>query len=260
MTSTAPDSDKKFDHQTAGLTTKHIDTISISQKGVKRRENQDRFVVKTLMKDAVLAVVADGMGGEAGGDIAARMAVSELENIQDIRQGNELDVLVAVFKNSDNKILQVSSSNAAIENMGTTLTAVFIKNKKVYWVHVGDSRLFVFRKNRLKQITQDQTFARFLFEEGEITKEQLATHYSQHILDQCIGHGECEPEKGSFSLKKNDLLILSTDGLHKVLDHQSIRMILHSEVHIKAKTERLIRKTLEAGGNDDITVLMLHVL
>ena len=101
------------------------------------------------------------------------------------------------------------------------------------------------------------TFARFLLEEGEITKEQLATHYSRHILDQCVGHTECEPETGSVSLEKNDQLLLSTDGLHKILDQQTIGHILNSEAPILIKTKKLVRKTTEAGCNDDITLLII---
>lgn len=144
--------------------------------------------------------------------------------------------------------------------MGTTLTAILIKDQKAYWAHVGDSRFFLFRRDWLKQVTQDQTFARFLFEEGKITKEQLATHYSRHILDQCVGHGGCEPETGSVSLGKNDELLLSTDGLHMVLGLQNMEYILNSEGSIKIKTEKLVRKAIEAGGNDDITLLILHFL
>ena len=188
------------------------------------------------------------------------MAVSDFEKIQCIRQGKELNSLKELFKKSDKRILQASNENPEFQDMGTTLTAVFIKNQKAYWAHVGDSRLFLLRKSRLKQITQDQTFARFLFEEGEITKEQLTTHYSQHILDQCIGHGECEPETGSVSLKKKDLLILSTDGLHKTLDRKNMEIILNSDVPLKIKAEKLIQKTIKARGNDDITVLLLYCL
>ena len=255
-----PDPEKNFDRQTFVLNTGHIDSFSMSQKGMTRRENQDRFIVKILQKDAVIAVVADGMGGEAAGDIAAQMAVSDFEKIQCIRQGKELNSLKELFKKSDKRILQASNENPEFQDMGTTLTAVFIKNQKAYWAHVGDSRLFLLRKSRLKQITQDQTFARFLFEEGEITKEQLTTHYSQHILDQCIGHGECEPETGSVSPKKKDLLILSTDGLHKTLDRKNMEIILNSDVPLKIKAEKLIQKTIKARGNDDITVLLLYCL
>ncbi len=253
-------SKKKFDYQTLVLNTRQIASFARSQRGVTRKENQDRFLVKALREDAVIAVLADGMGGPAGGEIAAQMAISDFEKIKDIDHGKELDFLKEQFLKSDKRILQSANQNPDIEDMGTTLIAVFIKNQKAYWSHVGDSRLFLLRKTRLKQITQDQTFARFLFNEGEITKEQITTHYSQHILDQCIGHGDCEPETGSFLLKKNDFLILSTDGLHKVLDQKKIKDLLSFDISIKTKTEKLFQKVLEAKGNDDISVIILHVL
>ena len=251
---------KKFDYQTSVLNTRNIDSFSISQKGVTRSENQDRFLVKVLQKDSVLAAVADGMGGEAGGDVAAQMAISNFEEFQTIQPGKELIFLEKLFKKTDEKILQVSIENPVFENMGTTLIAVFIKNQKAYWVHAGDSRLFLLRKNKLIQITQDQTFAKFLFDEGEITEEELSTHYSRHVLDQIIGHGECEPESGSISLKSKDMLLLSTDGLHKTLNNQEIEIILSSDTTKRIKAEKLIQKTLGAKGNDDITILILDIL
>ena len=251
---------KKFDYQTFILNTRNIDSFSISQKGVTRSENQDRFLVKALQEDSFIAAVADGMGGEAGGDVAAQMAISTFEEFQTIQPGKELVCLQKMFKRSDEKILQASIENPIFENMGTTLIAVYITNQKACWVHAGDSRLFLLRKNKLLQITQDQTFAKFLFDEGEITKEELATHYSRHVLDQIIGHGECEPESGLISLKSKDMLLLSTDGLHKTLDHKEIEAILNSDTTKRIKAEKLVQKIIEAKGNDDITVLILDVL
>ena len=254
------DSKKNFDYQMFVLNTKHIDSVSISKKGVTRRENQDRSLIKTLPEDTVIAAIADGIGGESAGYVAAQMAISSIEELQTIQQNNEIISLKALFKKSDEEILKASTKNPAYENMGTTLIAVFIKKQKAYWIHAGDSRLFLLRKNKLKQITQDHTLAKFLLDEGEITKKELKTHYSRHILDQCVGHGECEPDTGSVSLKKNDLLILSTDGLHKTLHHNEIEIILNADAKNKIKAERLLRKTIEAKGNDDITIMILDIL
>ncbi|NOX33715.1 MAG: serine/threonine-protein phosphatase [Deltaproteobacteria bacterium] len=251
---------KNFNHQTLVLNNSQTNSFAMSQKGVTRKENQDRFFVKALKKGHLIAVAADGMGGEAAGDIAAQMAVSGFSGTTGTRQGKELIFLKKIFEKSDKTILKESIRNPAFEGMGTTMTAVFIKGHKAFWAHVGDSRLYIFRKGRLKQVTKDQTFARFLLEEGEITKEQLATHYSRHILDQCIGHGECEPETGSVRLKKNDLVMLSTDGLHKILAQKDMELILNSKTSIKRKAENLIRKTIKSHGNDDITVLLIDLL
>jgi serine/threonine protein phosphatase PrpC len=254
------DPKKKFDYQIFTLNTKHIHSFSLSQKGMTRRENQDRFLVKELPEDALLAAVADGMGGESAGYVAAQMAISSLEALPTIQQDKELIFLKELFKKYDKKILQASIKNSDYKNMGTTLITVFIKNQKAYWVHAGDSRLFLLRESRLMQITQDQTFAQFLFDEGEITESELTTHYSRHIIDQCIGHGECEPESGSIPLKKNDMLILSTDGLHKTLSNNKIEIILNADTEKSIKAEKLIQKTIEAKGNDDITIMILDIL
>jgi serine/threonine protein phosphatase PrpC len=253
-------SKQNVDRDTYKLHTSYVDAISLSQRGVTRSENQDRCLIKSIQKEGVIAVVADGMGGESSGDVAAQMAILSFEEVQNIRSGTELDFMKKLFKKTDKKVLKASCQKPLFENMGTTLIAVAIKNETAYWTHVGDSRLFLFRKKSLKQITQDQTFAKFLLDEGEITQEQALTHYSQHILDQCIGHGECEPETGSILLKKNDVLLLSTDGLHKTLDQKKIETILNSNTSKKQKASKLLKKTVEAKGNDDITVLLLQIL
>jgi len=253
-------SKQSTDRDTYKLHTSYVDAISLSQKGLTRKENQDRCLIKSIQQEGVIAVVADGIGGELAGDVAAQMAILSFEEVQNIRSGNELGFLEKLFKKTDKKILKASCQNPLFENMGTTLTAVVIKNEIAYWTHVGDSRLFLFRKKILKQITQDQTFSRFLLDEGEITQEQSLTHYSQHILDQCIGHGECEPETGSLFLKKNDIVLLSTDGLHKILDKKKIETILNSNTSIKQKASKLLKKAVEAKGNDDITALLLQIL
>ncbi len=252
--------EEKFNHHPFLVQTEDTKAVSISQKGVTRSENQDRSLIKTIPGDAVVAAVADGIGGEPAGDVAAEMTIASFEKIQKIRHGSELDVLKNLLKEADRQILKASEQNPSFEDMGTTLTAVVVKGKIAYWAHVGDSRLYLLRKKRLEQITQDQTFARFLLDEGEITQEQVATHYSRHILDQCVGHGECEPETGSVSLRKDDLLLLSTDGLHKVLDSKNIERILSSDTAMEAKTSTLVKKAIETRGNDDITLILLHIL
>ncbi len=236
------------------------DIFTQSQQGATRKENQDRFLVKPIQPDELIVVLADGMGGEAGGGIAAQMTITDFEGIQHFPKNKEFQFLIDLYSQLDNKILNAGDKNIVLRDMGTTLISLFLKGNTAFWAHAGDSRLYLLRNKKLAQITQDQTFARFLLEEGEITEDEISTHYSKNILDQCVGHGVCEPETGSISLKKDDLLLVSSDGLHKPLENSSIEKILNQNMSLEIISGTLIKKILNQKGNDDITIVLLHVL
>jgi serine/threonine protein phosphatase PrpC len=130
----------------------------------------------------------------------------------------------------------------------------------VHWVHVGDSRLYVLHNQQLIKITEDQIFARFLVEEGEITQEQVPTHYSRHVLDQTVGCGICETETGRFELSKGDLLILTTDGLHKLIATEIIISVLLDKTDLETKAKSLVEAALDSGGKDNITIVIAERL
>jgi protein phosphatase len=140
--------------------------------------------------------------------------------------------------------------------MGSTLVGVLLRDRIAHWVHVGDSRLYLLRNGTLTQVTEDQTLARFLLEEGEITAEQLPTHYSRHVMDQCVGCGYAEPETGRLKFLTGDLLVLSTDGLHRQILENALYSILNTDTNLETKAKRLVKAALNAGGKDNITVVM----
>ncbi len=149
-----------------------------------------------------------------------------------------------------------SQENKTLEGMGSTLISVLVRDRIAYWVHVGDSRLYLLRNGTLTQVTEDQTLARFLLEEGEITAEQLPTHYSRHVMDQCVGCGYAEPETGRLKFLDGDLLALTTDGLHGQLSENVLKSILNIDSNLEIKARALVKAALEAGGKDNITVVM----
>jgi protein phosphatase len=235
-----------------------IEVASLSQKGMKRKLNQDRFVI-TELQDGIVAALADGMGGEPGGEKASAIAVSGINAVKQIPENREIHSLVKTFHEIDQQILTASKTDHDAENMGTTLTALYISGQSAYWTHVGDTRIYLFRHKKMTQVTSDHTFAKFLLDEGEITPDQAKTHYSQHILEQCMGQGEINPETGIMPLEQNDLILLSSDGLHKPLETSAIQSILNSRGSLEQKCDQLIRETQNAKGNDDITVVLIRL-
>ncbi len=255
----------KFDEQvhaeegTAELSDGSINVFAITHKGRLLKYNDDRYFMKRLEGGAILVSIADGLGGDVSGDYAAEIITGRLAGIRTVKEGFETEQLSAFAKESDLAILRESKKDPELEAMGTTLICLVIQNNQVHWVHVGDSRLYVFRDHNLHQITKDQTLARFLVKENEISPEQVATHYSRNVMDQYIGCGYCEPEIGSFNLRKDDLVILSTDGLHKSIPAEKMVEVFKKTSGVDILARSLVKEALQNEGSDNITAVLAEV-
>lgn len=245
-------------YKTYSSETFRIEVASLSQKGMKRQMNQDRFTIEQL-KEGIVAALADGMGGEPGGEKASTLAMSGIKTVKQIPENREIDSLVKIFHEIDQQIMAASKTDHDAEDMGTTLSAIYISGQSAYWSHVGDTRIYLFRHKKLTLVTSDHTLAKFLLDEGEITPEQAKTHYSRHILEQCMGHGEITPQTGIIPIEQNDVILMSSDGLHKPLSAATIQSILNGDGSLEKKCDHLIRKTEDAKGNDDITVILIRL-
>ncbi len=244
-----------FDRTELGVLVK---TFSLTHTGLKRKTNEDRYLVKEL-DDSILLAVADGMGGEVAGDYAAEIAIKRLSSMR--RDGTAGDLrLSELVKGADQALQDEIKDKPDLEGMGTTITATLLEDSIAHWVHVGDSRLYIFRGEQLIQITKDQNLAQFLVDEGEITAEEARKHPLRHLLDQCVGCGECKPEIGHFEVKGGDLIILSTDGLHGTVSGETIASFMTGEKDIETKVRSLLKATLDTGGKDNITVVVAEIL
>ena len=227
--------------------------------GRVRKVNEDRYLIKKLSDGSMLLAVADGLGGEVAGDYAAEIIRGKLAEINHIPKREERSFLEHRVIDIDLAIKGEGEKNPDLEGMASTLVFVLLRGGFAYWVHVGDSRLYVLRDKKLIQVTEDQTFARFLVEEGEITPEQVSTHYSRHVLDQCVGCGICEPETGRLEVKESDLLILTTDGLHKTISGETLLFNLNAETNLKTKAQNLVQAAMDNGGDDNITLVIAEI-
>jgi len=233
--------------------------FGISDIGLVRKTNEDRYLIKELEDRSVLIAVADGLSGEVAGGYAAEMLKEKLSSLNHISRNSEQSELDHLARVIDRSIYTEGRKNKSLEGMGSTLVGVLLRNRRAHWVHVGDSRLYLLRNGALIQVTEDQTLARFLLEEGEITAEQLPTHYSRHVMDQCVGCGYAEPETGRLQLLTGDLLVLSTDGLHGEIPENSLNSILKNHTSLEIKARVLVNAALNSGGKDNITVVMAQV-
>jgi len=247
------------DEGTTDLQSESENIFAITHIGRIRKSNEDRYLIKKFPDHSVLLAVADGLGGEVAGDYAAEITRGKLAGIEHVSKGNERQYLDSLVEDIDLSIYNEAQKNPDLKGMGSTLVGVLLRNGCAHWVHVGDSRLYVLRENQLMQITEDQTFARFLLEEGEITPEQAPTHYSRHIMDQCVGCGICEPETGVLEVQSKDLLILSTDGLHKEIPYATMMSLLNAETDLETKAKSLAQAALGTGGKDNITIVIAEI-
>ena len=234
-------------------------SFAVKHRGLVKEDNQDLFIVKKFDDGCILLAVADGLGGMVGGKRAAETAKECLSNFNPECQAVEAHI-EELMQEANQKIMETVEKEPDLEGMGTTLTAACVRNGTVCWAHVGDSRLYLFRGDELRQITEDDTMAGFLFSEGELTKEEARIHPGNKFVFQCIGgSGEFEADTGNFEVQPGDLLLFSTDGLHDEVPEEEIVSTLRSDKDLEEKTDDLLSAALAAGGKDNIAVVMVEV-
>lgn len=240
----------------ANLAADDLDIFAASHIGLVRGANEDRYLIRRLDTGSVLLAVADGLGGHEAGDYAAEILRGKLAGLNNVPVGREQEILARLAVETDRIILDLAEGTPELEGMGTTLLCVLMRDSTAYWVNVGDSRFSIMRGGQLLQITKDQNLARFLVEEGEITRQEVPHHYSRHILDQALGSAMEEPETGKVQCLSRDLLLLSTDGLHNEVAEKVMTSILAADTALETKGRELVRAALAAGGRDNVTVVV----
>lgn len=233
----------------------HINAAGGSWKGVARKRNEDRFVV-TTMADYTLLAVSDGMGGHPAGDIAAEDILKSLTNWEKDRS-DPLSFLIEAVARAESAILKRVEKDTDLTGMGATVTAALIRAWKIFWVHVGDTRLYLLRDGKLKQITKDHSFLQDFIDDGTYTSQQAAEHPMAHMLDQCVGCADTVPDCGSFPLAAGDILLLCTDGVYRPLGEAGIRSSLLSP--LREATDQigsLLEAAVRAGARDDATAVV----
>lgn len=235
-----------------------METYALTHQGLERKENQDRFFVREFEDRAILLAVADGMGGEAGGGLAAQKAIEVIKEFNLNPAGVE-DAFCAVFQEADRRISEITRQNPRFRGMGTTLTAAYLIKEEIHWAHVGDSRLYLFRDGRLTQVTEDDTFVHHLAKGGVITQAQARNHPMQNILLYCLGCPPLRVSYGRFKVQKDDLFLLCTDGLYHEVNEKKMVSILKKKAALQKKLEGLLQAALDNGGHDNITLAGMRI-
>lgn len=238
------------------MTVIDTDTWGESHIGCKRKTNEDRFLIKELPGLMILAV-ADGMGGHAGGEVAAQIVIDAFAEYN-FSKDNVKNDLKSALETAQKNILYKSSRNFDLDGMGSTATTMALFQNKAFWVHVGDSRIYLLHDKKIRQITTDHTFMQDLIEDGAISLEQAEKHPLKNLLDQCVGCDEIHPDTGMLTLRKNDRILLCSDGLTRHLPDVQIESILMVNP-VQRAGQQLIRTALEMGGADNVTVIVKKI-
>jgi len=218
--------------------------------------------------------VADGMGGAASGEVASNLALRVLvslilnaakwalkldnpetreKELQDVKESAE-----AYFGKVDKALMEYMEAYPRLKGMGTTLTGAYSFGDDLFILHIGDSRAYLFRQNKLKLLTHDQTAAQALADSGAISAEEVSTHRLRHVLTSCLGgqEGRIEMEIRHLRLIDADRLLLCSDGLTDMVTEPEIAEALRATTESEKACQALVDLALQKGGKDNVTVAM----
>ena len=240
-----------------------IKAYAKSDKGKVREINEDYFYISTSLDEVQLYILADGMGGYNGGEIASKLAVQTAKNyIENNFKETEKDkdsiiqLLGSSMEYANMVVYEKAKENPELQGMGTTLEICLIYNNKAYIGHVGDSRTYRIRKQFIRKLTQDHSYVQKLVKEGTITNEQAAHHPQKNMLMKALGcNAFLEPDVMVKGFLKDDILIICSDGLTNLVDQETIYEM--ASKNIEQATKDLVNLANDRGGYDNITVIVI---
>jgi protein phosphatase len=245
-----------------------VELASLTDVGCQRENNEDSYAYWEPAKDADftklgrLAIVADGMGGHEGGQVASRLAVDTF--IKAYAGAADFDPakrLLSALKDAHRTIQERAKQDAQLSSMGTTCTALALIDTRLYFIHVGDSRLYLLREGKLRILSHDHTLIARLLEKGLIQPDHAKDHPQKHVLTSALGvPGEIEIDSppDPLPLHKNDVVMLCTDGLWGQMQADEIEKMLAAQSP-DAACRSLVQLAKERGGPDNITLQVLRI-
>lgn len=258
----------------------HISSDAYNNKGKIRANNEDNLYLNGVWIDKKnmdngyksfklcdeqqqLYAVCDGMGGEESGELASFAAVSNLDALRTIdkKPAQYESKVQDVICNINQLVFELAEKKGAAGHCGTTLSALMIINNRFFTINIGDSRVYFFRHGRLHQLTKDHTEVQRMIDMGFLKEDDARTHPKRHIITRHLG---MNPENGKMvasltpakRLHNRDVFLLCSDGLYDMISNKEIQTILRKQ----GDAEMLANAAMEAGGNDNVTVIKISVI
>lgn len=236
-------------------------TAYATSPGKIRKVNQDYLLVDDQIG---LYIIADGLGGHWGGEIASHLGVTviHMDFLARLHAQEVHDIKKAIKESIDTahkRIQDYASNRPGCEGMGTTVVLGLHYDGAMYIAHVGDSRAYLFNLNGLRQITEDHSFVAGLVRAGHISKEAAKIHQLKHVVEQCLGSAQYNrPDIRKFTLDHGDIVMLCSDGLTDMLDDEEIQGALKNrKKDLQGCADELIASANRKGGHDNISVILI---
>jgi protein phosphatase len=234
-----------------------LEAFGLSDPGCVRNNNEDYYLLAPALD---LYLVADGMGGAQAGEHASKLAGDTVAEFIWKAGQTSGEVLLNAIAEANRRVLQAAEDDPNLHGMGTTLTAAFKVGEELLFANVGDSRAYLFEDNQLQPITEDQTWVNEVGRRLGINEDALKIHPMRHVLTMAIGVGETiRVHSYAVPLHTGAQFLLCSDGLHGVLELQTITETLSTAEPLEQKCRSLVEAAKKAGGPDNITAVLLAV-
>ncbi len=237
--------------------------VAKTDKGNVRESNQDAYAVGEFSDEVVWAVVCDGMGGAAGGNIASALAVKVISDKinasyrEKMRDASIKNMLDSALTAANIEVYDMADSKPELHGMGTTVVCAIVRDNQAFIAHAGDSRAYVLNNGSINQITTDHSMVQMLLSKGKITNEEAEHHPDKNIITRAVGVDKMiEIDFDQIDLDEDSTLLLCTDGLSNYVTNDDIIQIMSDGKHY-AFADRLVQRANENGGGDNITVVVI---
>jgi protein phosphatase len=238
--------------------TARILSFGLTDVGKKRSHNEDSYL---LDDEHQLYIVADGMGGHQAGEIASSLAVQTIyEQLKSNRyELPPAELLPHAVREASATIYHAARESPDLQGMGTTVTSLTFEEHLAHLAHVGDSRAYLLRGDRIEQLSKDHTWVAEQVRRGLITQDQAARSPFRHVIARSVGSEEdCEVDTMPVPVDEGDIILLCSDGLSNLISPEEIRDVVR-DGFLRDAPQRLVRMANDRGGDDNITVLLLYV-
>lgn len=237
--------------------------VAKTDKGYVRDSNQDAYAVGEFSDEVVWAVVCDGMGGAAGGNIASALAVKVISDKinasyrEKMRDSSIKNMLDSALTAANIEVYDFAEAQPDLKGMGTTVVCAIVRDNQAYIAHAGDSRAYVINHDTVNQITTDHSMVQDLLLRGKITAEEAEHHPNKNIITRAVGVDKSiKIDFEQIDLEDDDTLLLCTDGLSNYVKNEEILELMSDKKHY-AFADRLVQKANDNGGGDNITVVII---
>lgn len=244
-----------------------MEFVAKTDVGLRRSNNEDSYFAKKYSDEISLYIVADGLGGYEGGEIASRLLTIKMsryfeEHLDDDLKDESIvsDILLTALDKINGEIYKMEKSSPKYNGMGTTIVLVAVIYNKVYYLSVGDSRLYYISndRNSIKQITEDDTYVNTLLKTNAIEQKDVENHPQKHVLTKAIGVFKDIKAELHVLNETSGYLLLCTDGLTNMLDNEAILQVLQMK-KFENTADEYIKKANENGGVDNTTVVVIKL-